>query len=181
MDNNTSLTTKQKLKQFAAKHTGIWQFIKFTLMSSIAAVVEVSSFLLLNSLILKSLNNQGVDWWIFHYNPGTTGGLGTMVAFLVSTTLAQIVAFIANRKKTFDANNNLAFSITMYTIMIISIICLQTWSGPIIVEWLDSFIHKPDLSGLLVKLLWMFVSFVVVFPINKYVIMRKKPDKPTEA
>ena len=169
----------EKFKQFISQHAGIWQFIKFSLMSSIAAVVEITSFMLLNSLILKSLNNQAVDWFVFHYNPDTTGGLGTMVAFLVSTTLAQIVAFIANRKKTFNANNNLAFSITVYSIMMVTIILVQTWSGPILVEWMDSIIHNSDISGLLSKLLWMFISFLIIFPMSKYVIMRKV-DKEEE-
>lgn len=168
-----------KFKQFIATHAGIWQFIKFSLMSSIAAVVEITSFLLLNSLILKSLNTQAVDWFVFHYNPNTTGGMGTMVAFLISTTLAQIVAFIANRKKTFNANNNLAFSVTVYSIMMVMIILVQTWSGPIIVEWMDGFIHNSDISGLLSKLLWMFISFLIIFPMSKYVIMRKV-DKTEE-
>lgn len=162
-----------KLKRFMAEHAAIWQFIKFTLMSSIAAVVEITSFMLLNSLILKSLNDRAVNWFIFNYDPSTTGGLGTMVAFLVSTTLAQTVSFITNRKKTFNANNNLAFSITVYTLMMITIIGLQTWSGPIIVEWMNSFINNSDISGLLGKLLWMFISLLIVFPMSKFVIMRK--------
>lgn len=167
-----------KINAFAANHAGLWQFIKFTFMSAIAAVTEITSFLLLNSLILKSLNSQAVDWWIFHYNPNTTGGLGTMIAFLVSTTIAQIVSFITNRKKTFGANNNLAFSITVYAIMMLVIILTQTYSGPIIVEWMDGFIKNADISGLLGKFLWMFISFLIIFPMSKYVIMRKVDKKP---
>ena len=131
-----------KFKAFIAKHAAIWQFIKFSLMSMIAAVTEITSFMLLNSLIVKSLNNQAVDWWIFHYDPATTGGLGTMISFLVSTTLAQIVSFVANRKKTFNANNNLAFSIVFYTVMMVAIICAQTYTGPLLLKLYDSGIHN---------------------------------------
>jgi len=39
------------------KHAGIWQLIKFTLISCIAAVVEITSYMLLDSVFLKKLNN----------------------------------------------------------------------------------------------------------------------------
>jgi len=168
---------KEKFKTFVVKHAGIWQFIKFALMSSIAAVVEISSLLICSKLIFKSLDNQAVNWWIFHYDPNTTGGLGSMISFFISTTLAQIVAFIANRKKTFGANNNVVFSAVVFSLMMAAIICLQTWSGPILQQKFDEGIHNKDISLLLAKFLWMFMAFLFVFPMNKYVIMRKTPDK----
>lgn len=180
MEQEGKVSFIDKLKAFMKKHAGIWQLIKFTLISCIAAVVEITSYMLLDSVFLKKLNNQAVNWFIFHYDPATTGGLGTMIAFLVSTTLAQIVSFITNRKKTFNANNNLAFSVTVYVIMMVSIILMQTWSGPIIVTWFDSFIHNSGVSGFLGKFLWMFISFLIVFPMNKYVIMRRVDKKEPE-
>jgi putative flippase GtrA len=168
---------KDKFKAFTKKHENIWQFIKFALMSSIAAVVEISSLFICSKLIFKSLDNRAVDWWIFHYDPDTTGGLGSMISFFISTTLAQIVAFITNRKKTFYANNNIVFSAIVYTLMMATIICLQTWSGPILQQKFDAVIHDQNVSLLLAKLLWMFMSFLFIFPMNKYIIMRKKPER----
>lgn len=173
------LGIKEKFIAFTKKHEAVWQFIKFALMSSIAAVVEISSLLICSNLIFKSLDSRAVDWWIFQYDPNTTGGLGSMISFFVSTTLAQIVAFITNRKKTFNANNNVVFSAVVYTLMMATIICLQTWSGPILQQKFDAGIHNKDISLLLAKLLWMFMTFLFVFPMNKYIIMRQK--KPAEA
>lgn len=166
-----------KFKQFTQEHEAIWQFIKFSIMSSIAAVTEIVSYLLLNSVLLVSMNAEPFKWWIFNYAGGTSGGLGTMIAFLVSTTLAQIVAFITNRKTTFKADNNILMSVLMYTIMVIIIICIQTYLGPILVSKLDSFLHNPTVSGLFGKLILMFMTFLIVFPMSKYVIMRKKAEK----
>jgi putative flippase GtrA len=109
--------------------------------------------------------------------PNTTGGLGSMISFFISTTLAQIVAFITNRKKTFYANNNIVFSAIVYTLMMATFICLQTWSGPILQQKFDAVIHDQNVSLLLAKLLWMFMSFLIYFPMNKYIIMRKKPER----
>lgn len=177
------MTLKDKIKKFATEHEAIWQFIKFSIISSIAAVTEITSYTLLNSLILKSMNSEPFHWWIFHYDGGVGGGLGTMVSFLVSTTLAQIVSFVTNRKKTFDADNNIVFSAIMYTLMVVVIICLQTYTGPLMVIAIDKWLNNPALSGTLGKLIWMFLSFVIIFPMNKFVIMRKKkePEETAEA
>lgn len=171
---------KAKINKFISEHKALWQFVMFTLMSSIAAVVEVSSYLLLNSVFLKSLNANAFNWWIFRYDGGVAGGLGTMIAFMVSTTLANIVAFIANRKKTFDANNNVVFSATVYALMIITIICAQTYFGPILVNALNDFINNAGLSGALGKFICMAISFAIIFPMSKYVIMRKKEELKEE-
>lgn len=166
-----------KFKEFTIKHAELWQFIKFTIISSIAGVTEIVSYTLLNSVILVSMNSQAFNWWIFHYAGGTSGGLGTMIAFLVSATLAQIVAFITNRKATFNANNNVVTSAIMYTIMVIIIVCVQTYLGPIVVTKLGSVINNSFISDTIGKLSMMLLSFAIVFPMSKYVIMRRKPEE----
>ncbi|MFA5449816.1 MAG: hypothetical protein WC292_05205 [Clostridia bacterium] len=167
----------EKIKKFISEHESLLQLIKFTLISCIAAVAEVTTFFALNSWLLKSLNAQSFQWFIFNYDGGVGGGLGTMIAFLVSTTIAQVISFITNRKKTFNANNNLAFSITVYTIMVLIIIGVQTYTGPIIVTALERLLNNPDLSSLLGKFIWMFASFCIVFVMNKFVIMRKYDEE----
>lgn len=169
-----------KIKKFAAEHEAIWQFVKFTIISSIAGITEITSYTLLNSVILKSMNTEPFHWWIFNYNGGVGGGLGTMISFLISTTLAQIVSFVTNRKKTFNANNNIVFSAIMYTLMVIVIICLQTYTGPLMVIAIDKWLNNAAISGTLGKLIWMFLSFVIIFPMNKFVIMRKKKEPAEE-
>lgn len=154
----------------------IWQLIKFSLMSMISGGIEIVTYILLNSVILISLNQEPFSWWIFSYEGGSAGGLGTMYAFFISTLLAQIVAFIANRKKTFKSNNNVVYSAIMYAIMVITIVCVQTYFGPILVVKINSIINNPDLSGIIGKLIWMFFTFCTIFPMSKYVIMRKKAE-----
>lgn len=167
-----------KFRTFIQKHEAIWQLIKFSLISMIAAAVEISSYLLLNSVFLKSMNNQPFHWWIFHYEGGlNAGGLGTMIAFLVSTTLAQIVAFITNRKKTFNANNNIIYATVTYAIMVVIIICLQTYTGPLIVSKIDASLNMYEISSLLGKFIWMFFTFCIVFLMSKFVIMRRVKEK----
>ena len=40
-----------KIKKFVLERPGLWQFIKFSLISMIAAVTEMGSYLLLNNVL----------------------------------------------------------------------------------------------------------------------------------
>lgn len=173
-----SATTSDRDEGFTAKHKGIWQLIKFTLFSSIAGLTEGITNLLLDTLILKSLNDIPVDRWIFHYDGDGVTGLGTMIAFLLSALIGNTVAFITNRRATFNANNNAAASGAMYFTAVAILICVQTWLGPIVK---DALIDLLPLTGaasntvcnLLAKTAMTFGMFLILFPLNKYVIMRR--------
>ncbi len=165
-----------KIKDFLNAHKNITQLVKFTFLSCIAAIVEVAS---LNILLaaLKKYADTPVDWFIFHYGADENGLCG-FIAFIVSTVLAQIVSFVVNRKKTFNANNNLAFSIIAYVIMEAVIIGLQIWSGPLLTGVLvKAGVSNHALASNISKFSWMFMSFVVVFVMDKFVIMRNTDKK----
>jgi putative flippase GtrA len=166
-----------KAEQFEDNHKTLWQLIKFTFISMISGTVEFVAYFLINNVFLKSLNSEPFSWWIFNYSGGAAGGQGTMYAFFISTTLAQIIAFIVNRKKTFKANNNLLFSAIAYTLMVIVIICTQTYFGPLMVSAIDKIINNAGISAIIGKLIWMFFTFCTIFPMSKYVIMREKSVK----
>lgn len=159
-----------KLKALLQSNQNLFQLIKFTLISCIAAVVELASVNLLG-LLLKPLS-QPVHWFIFRYT-AEDGGLGCMIAFLVSTTLAQIVSYITNRKATFHADNNRFFAVSAYIIMVVCIILFQTWAGPAITIALNKSISNYALCLNISKFSLMTVTFVFVFLMDKFVIMRK--------
>ena len=166
-----------KIKTFMQNHQNIFQLIKFTLISCIAAVVEIGTVNLLG-LLLKPYS-QPVNWFIFNYT-AENGGLGTMIAFLVSTTLAQIVSYITNRKATFHADNNQVYAVTVYIIMVVCIIIFQTWAGPAITIALNKSIANYALCLNISKFSLMTLTFVFVFLMDKFVIMRKKKNTDSE-
>ena len=105
-------------------------------------------------------------------------GLGTMIAFLVSTTVAQIISFVVNRKKTFGSNMNLTFSVVVYFVVIVALICAQTYFAPQISYLLQNNAGMSyDLAANIAKMCFSFLNFVVLFPLEKFVIMRKVEKK----
>jgi putative flippase GtrA len=162
-----------KIKTYLNEHEDIFQLVKFAIFSMVAFVVEYLSFTVL-VLCLKGIN-QSITWWIFNYNT-QTGGLGALIAFLISTVLAQIVSFVINRKKTFNANNNVIFSAIMYAIMVCGIIILNTWLGATLTRAFNKIIANVTICQYIGKLIGSFAAFVITFVMNKFVIMRRKPE-----
>ncbi|NCA68134.1 MAG: hypothetical protein EOM87_08750 [Clostridia bacterium] len=168
----------QKIKNYLRTHENIAQIIKYTVFSMLAFIVEYVSFTLL-VLLLKNYTEEAV-WWIFRYTT-ESGGMGAMIAFFVSVVLAQITAFIVNRKKTFKATNNLAFSMITYAIMVCGIIVFNTWSGAAITEALNKVIPNLTVCQYIGKLTGSFAAFVITFIMSKFIIMRNpKPKALTE-
>ncbi|HKL73590.1 MAG TPA: GtrA family protein [Clostridia bacterium] len=167
-----------KIKKYLNEHKNIFQLVKFAIFSMVAFLTEYISF----ALIKLSLNNvvQPVHWWIFNYDTDT-GGLGVFIAFLMSNVLAQIISFILNRKKTFNANNNVWLSASMYAVMVLGIIILNTWMGGVLTRLLNRVIANVDICQYIGKLIGSFAAFVITFVMSKFVIMRRSSEPKSEA
>jgi len=174
-ENQKPSGSKEKFRAFIEKNKGIWQLIKFAFVSMLTAVIEIVTFAVL-LMTLRNVNTP-INWFIFNYEAieGGGGGLGQLIAFLSSITIAQVLAFIINRKKTFKANNNLAFSITAYIIMVaVLIIGLQIYTAPLMVDAIDKALDNLTVTEFLVKVIQMLSTFVITFLCNKFIIMREK-------
>ncbi len=169
-----------KIKDWLNAHENIFQIIKFILISLIAFVAEYVIFLALQYGLANTCGQEDFKWFLFEYKGGKEGayGLAGFIAFLVSKCVAEVISFTINRKKNFQADNNLVFSIVTYVITIIGIILLSTWLGGALSNTLGPKIGA-DWANLIGKFLGSFISFVIVFIMDKFVIMTKKGNKKT--
>ena len=149
-----------KGKDFMTRHGNIWQIVKFT---------------------EDVLGNQEFHWFVFHYAPGRNGAFGTagFIAMLVSKCIAEIISFTINRKKTFNANNNVVFSAIMYVLTVIALILFTTWLAGVLGDAIGPAIGA-DFGNTISKMLGSLISWVVIFLMDKFVIMRKV-DKGEDA
>ena len=164
----------EKGKAFMERHGNIWRIVKFTLISLIAFVAEFASMYALQYGLEDTLGNEPFDWFIFHYDPGREGAFGTagFIAMLVSKCIAEIISFTVNRKKTFNANNNVVFSVVVYVITVIALILFTTWMAGALGDAIGPHIGA-DWGNTISKLLGALISWVVIFLMDKFVIMRK--------
>ena len=165
---------KFKIHKFLTDHANIFQIVKFTLISLIAFIAEFASMYALQYGLLDLYGDVPFEWFIFDYAPGEDGAFGQagFIAMLVSKCIAEIISFTINRKKTFNANNNVVFSAIMYVITVISIIILSTWLAGALGTVFGSAVGA-DWGNTISKMLGSLLSWVIVFLMDKFVIMRK--------
>ena len=158
-------------KGFTQKHVGVWQFIKFSLVSSLAGITETVSFFVLSTLLGTRLT-EDFDFFVFHYTNEKQLNLGLFIAFFASAILAEIVSFLINRKATFHANNNFWRSAVMYLLLVLAVISLKTWIVTVLTPWVGSWTGNQLLIEWIPKAISMLIAMAIIFPMNKFVIMR---------
>ena len=167
-----------KGKQFMTRHGNIWQIVKFTLISCIAFIAEFASMYALQYGLEGVCGNEHFKWFIFDYAAGREGAFGTagFIAMLGSKCIAEIISFTINRKKTFNANNNVVFSAIMYVITVVALIIFTTWLAGVLGDAMGPAIGAHA-GNTISKMLSSVISFVVIFLMDKFVIMRKVKGK----
>ncbi len=156
------------------RNKGLWQFVMFVLMSGITTVVDLASFAVLNFWVFAAYKGEAFLLGPIQYSV-ESGGLCAFLAFAVSFAVSQTFNFFLQRKTTFKANNNVLLSGILYAIMVVGVYFLQLY--------LPTLLRAPIVANigatfgdLVMKLINMFVSMLIQFPMNKWVIMREKVE-----
>ncbi|MCD7807244.1 MAG: hypothetical protein LUH19_07885, partial [Lachnospiraceae bacterium] len=114
--------TLNKLREYFEQHKSQLQVAWFLVFGLAALAIQLGSRIVCD-VAFQNMSVM-VDIWPF---PSQT--LGSFLAFLVSNTLAKIISYVTNRKKTFHANNSLCFSVVVYIVLVIVLIVVETIIG----------------------------------------------------
>ena len=171
----------KKISDYLNAHENLRQMVFFLLFSFVCFAIEYLTYTIL-ALCLKTVNTP-INWFVFKYDTAG-GGLGAFIAFLISNVIAQICTFVLNRKKTFNATNNVVISGIMYAVIVILIIILNTYLGGVITDAIarssDNNPAMVTFGGYVGKFVGSFMSFVINFLGCKFLVMRdwgKKKSK----
>ncbi len=163
---------------------GFVQFLLFIVMSLVAFAAQIVIVTWGDDLfnLIPAINGKEIDAWIFGVQP-----LAVFIAFLIGNIVAKVLSYILNRKKTFGAVNNLVFSMTVYAIMCVVLIIVETLIGSPFGKWLaetlpDGFwnvlgtsqaqeLANPDWSSTIAMIIYSTADFLIVFLMEKFVIM----------
>ena len=174
MADNIATGLKGFSDRFKKKNQTLWEMLVFWLMGGITTVVDLGIFAVCNYWLFAAYRDVGVSWWVFDYRV-ENGGLCALISLATSFALSQAVNFVIQRKATFSATNNVLYSAIVYAVMVVGVYFFMLWLPTVISEpifgWLGA-----GVGAIVVKLLCQFASFLIEFPISKWVIMRKKPD-----
>ncbi len=164
---------KEKLNAFTKKHAELWKFVKFTFTGASTSVLELGVFMFLQYVVFKSLNvtpvtdNAVLNFLGIEYK-------GYLYSYAVSAIIGYAAAYIMNRKLTFKADANPVFSTVVYAIMVACTIAFNTWFGAFLGTLIKNNGWDNALVQALTKLVVMTVPTLWTYPLNRFVIHRKK-------
>ena len=161
----------------------LFQVILFALFSGIAGFLQTVSRLGFD-IAFKNMS-QTVNIW-----PFGAQALGSFLAFLLSNIIGKGVSYITNRKGTFKADNSKAVSILIYTALVIVLIIAETIVGTPLQNFIYTIFGGThtglelstltaqngvwyQISGIISQALYGTVDAVIIFLMDKYVIMKK--------
>lgn len=176
MNENTKKNGMEKAVSFTQKHSEIWKFIKFTFTGASTSVLELAVFAFLQYVVFKALNQVPVtdspilDFLGIEYK-------GYMYSYFISAVIGYAAAYIMNRKLTFKADANPVLSTVLYAIMVVCTIAFNTWFGAYLGTVIQNKGYDSVFIVLLTKLVVMTVPTLWTYPLNRFVIHRKKKNK----
>lgn len=164
---------KEKIVNFIQKHAEIWKFIKFTFTGASTSVLELGVFMFLQYVVFKSLNqtpvtdNPILDFLGIEYK-------GYMYSYCISAIIGYAAAYIMNRKLTFKADANPILSTIIYIVMVAFTIAFNTWFGAFLGTWVKNNGWDNVFVEMVMKVVVMTVPTFWTYPLNRFVIHRKK-------
>lgn len=166
-------TIKDRLKAFVNKHGEIWKFIKFSFTGASTSVLEMAVFAVLQYVVFKSLNevpvtdNAVLSFLGIEYK-------GYMYSYFISAVIGYAAAYIMNRKLTFKADANPVLSTIIYAVMVVCTIIFNTWFGSFLGTLIKNNGYDSVFIVMLTKLVVMTVPTIWTYPLNRFVIHRRK-------
>lgn len=170
---NEKKNFKDSLVSFTQKHAEIWKFIKFAFTGASTSVLELAVFAVLQYGVFRSLNqvpvtdNAVLSFLGIEYK-------GYMYSYFISAVIGYAAAYVMNRKLTFKADANPVLSTVLYTIMVVCTIAFNTWFGAFLGTVIQNKGYDSVFIVMLTKLVVMTVPTIWTYPLNRFVIHRKK-------
>ncbi|MBE6720378.1 MAG: hypothetical protein E7571_06965 [Ruminococcaceae bacterium] len=182
----------------------IWQLVKFLVVSGLVTIIQLVLAAVL-PVVCDQIHTLLPEFLrgIFTPTMFTAGSeeaqkyvingvvtWGYVLPFLLSNLIANIYGFYQNKKTTFKSDAPW-YNFAIYIVLLLALILFSTWmQGAIVSKALKSeptnaflqFITKETVIRLIASLIAGFVQMVVLFPMEKFVLLKeKKPAEGEEA
>ena len=182
----------------------LWQLVKFTAVSMIAALIQYGLALLLPLVFDKlampelpyflskifSVNSVPPDKINIYVSASGVVTWGYVLPFLLSNAAANIYAYIQNKKTTFKSNAP-KYCFAIYICVLVCLILFSTWLQSVIVGALTGidlvqlngfklalakFVSKDGVARVIGAMACGMIQMCVLFPIEKFVLLKEKSN-----
>lgn len=186
----------------------VWQLVKFLVVSGLVTIIQLALAALL-PIVCDSIHTLLPEFLrgIFTPTMFTTGSeeatkyvidgvvtWGYVLPFLLSNLIANIYGFYQNKKTTFKSDAPW-YNFAIYIVLLLALILFSTWmQGAIVgalmridaasktgfIGWILGIITKETIARLLASMAAGFVQMVVLFPMEKFVLLKEKKGDTEE-
>lgn len=172
-------------KKFDEKYgdSGTWQFIKFNIVSNTVFLLQ----LLLANVLPLIFDSFKVALPEFLRVIFTTDSVdkkyivdgavtwGYVLPLFLSNFLANIYGYFVNMKATFKGKGG-KYSLLIYVVVVFVLILFSTWLQGVIINYLMN-TGLSKFARTIASALVGFIQFLVIFPLEKYVLFRKDENE----
>lgn len=157
-------------------HKTIWQFIKFSAVSTIVTIIQVALVNLMYFL-MKGWSDPlpGILGTIFTEETMGIGksNWGYILPFFLSNFIANSVGYFLNRHRTFKSDAPW-WHYVLYIGVLFVLILFSTWFQGLAVKIMLDWKWAEWIVPTLAMSLAGFIQFVILFPLQKFVLLREK-------
>lgn len=181
----------------------LWQLVKFLVVSGLVTIIQLALAALL-PLVCDQIHTLLPEFLRGIFTPTmfstdsaeaskyVIDGVvtwGYVLPFLLSNLIANIYGFYQNKKTTFKSDSPW-YNFVIYIVLLLALILFSTWMQGAIVgamlklepsNWFFKIITNESVARLIASMCAGFVQMVVLFPMEKFVLMPEKKKDGEEA
>lgn len=170
----------RKGNAFIEKHKEIWKFIKFAFTGASTSILQLLVDLFCLYVVFAGMKDTAVS------NPfliwlGVGDQMAAAYSYFISAVVGYAAAFIMNRKMTFKADSNPVLSMILYILMVVFTILVTTWMKPFLRGLIVGAGYENAWIDMLLDIVVMTVPTVWTYPLQRFVIHRKKKTPESAA
>lgn len=167
-------------KEWTVKHEGIWQFIKFNVLSNISTITRFVCTWVGTALFINALRiTAPFSFLIFDYSSAGSNGLGGFITFLIAEVLAQVVNFFVQMKWVFNSDAAFSESAPKYAVLAVIIVVVNLILPGHVTNFCQAtFGMDAGLAGTVASFVNTLLAVIVSFPLLKFWIAPDNGKKP---
>ena len=155
------------------EHQGVWEFIKFNVLSNISTIVRIVLSTACTALFVNAMRlTTPFQFLIFDYRDA---GVGAFLAFLIAEVAAQVVNFFVQMKLVFKSDASYRETAWKYAVLAVVIVVVNLLLPNYVMAFCQSSLGlDATLSGTVASVVNTLLAVIVSFPVLKLWIAPSK-------
>ena len=167
-------------KDWTEKHQGLWEFIKFNILSNVSTIMRFVVTWIGTAAFIGALNmTQPFKFLIFDYTSAGSNGLGGFLTFLLAEVIAQIVNFFVQMKWVFKSDADFSKAAPKFAVLAIVIVVVNLILPGYVTSFCKGLGVGDGAAATIASVVNTILAVVVSFPALKFWITPgdKKEEK----